>query len=354
MANVKNEKKKHSKFFFAAWSVVAFFAIATAIILVVLWNFLSAFEKSDARYYLDQVVDAIEAEEYEDAAALAHFEETEFFTQEQYINYLRETFSQDEDLRVLEAKAENPGEKVFRVKGKNGELRFVLTEQPNTLDFGLSSYTVKQQLGEGGTWTIEATAGVPVWVNGVELRDEHRVNKDVIPTMYTTLNDTSLAPKLAVYEVSGLYTTPNVSIDGEAPVITHDLENNRVTALIGTPAIPKDREEALLNAAKTYAYYISGDVSFNKVKAFLYKDTAFYTCLLDYSSYWYIDHDSATFENLAVTNYTEYSTTAYSAEISFDYRVKRGTYVNNVYPTHYRISFAEIDGKMMVVNIETL
>lgn len=352
---MEKARKKHTKFFTAAWIVAGLFAVVIGITLLVLWNFLSAFEKSDPRYYLDEVVTAIKEQRYDDAAVLTHFEESKFFTREQYNTYIKNTLGEDEELKIMEAKSEKEGERVFRVKGKSGELRFVLTEQPDTLGFGLSSYTVRQELGESGTWQITAPDTVTVSVNGTALDENYRVNKEVWPEQFGTLHDTSLAPRLAVYEVSGLYLKPEVTVSDPSAQVSYNEKETTVQISVTKEEIPVERNDAILKAAKTYAYFVSGDATLTNVAQLLYTDTAFYDSVKTYSSYWYISHDSATFEDLKMFNYTEYGADAFSAEVTFNYHVQRARgNINKIFPTHYRVSFAKIDGKVKVVNIEVL
>ncbi len=343
---MEKSKKKHTKFFTAAWIVTAFFALIIGITLIVLWNFLSAFEKSDPRYYIDEVVNAIEEKRYDDAAALSHFEESKFFSKSQYTSYIKDTLGEGTELKVMEAKSEKEGEKVYRVKGAKGELRFSLTEQPDTLGFGLSSYTVKQELGESGSWKITAPDNVPVLVNGIELDESYRADEAVWPAQFNTLHDTSLAPRLAVYRV-----------DVSGAEVQVDYSEKDCTAQISLikADVPQDRSDAILQAAKTYARFVSGDATLTNVAQLLYTDTEFYDSVKTYSSYWYISHDSAEFENLKILNYTEYGEDAFSAEVTFDYHVRRARgNIDKTYPTHYRVSFAKIDGAIRVVNIEVL
>lgn len=352
---MKKSKRKHTKFFTAAWIVAALFALIIGITLIVLWNFLSAFEKSDPRYYIDEVVTAIKEKRYDDAAALAHFEESKFFSKSQYASYIKDTLGEGTELKVMEAKSEKEGEKVYRVKGANGELRFSLTEQPDTLGFGLSSYMVKQELGESGSWKITAPDNVAVSVNGVELDESYRTDEAIWPAQFNTLHNTSLAPRLAVYKVDGLYIKPEVTVpDAEAQVDYSEKDCIAQISVIKAD-IPQDRSDTILKAAKTYARFVSGDATLTNVAQLLYTDTEFYDSVRTYSSYWYISHDSAEFENLKVLNYTEYGEDAFSAEVTFDYHVRRARgNIDKTYPTHYRVSFAKIDGAMKVINIEVL
>ena len=101
---MEKAKKKHSKFFVAAWILTGLFVLAISVILLILWNFLAAFEKSDPRHYIDEVVTAIEQQRYSEAAALSHFEESRFFTEKQYEAYIKETLGEGTKLKVMEAK----------------------------------------------------------------------------------------------------------------------------------------------------------------------------------------------------------------------------------------------------------
>ena len=349
----KKQKKPHSTFFKVAWGVVGVFVVMIFTALLILWNYLDNYERSDPRYYLDQVVTLLENKQYEEAARESGFEETTFFTFERFEEYVTDILGDSTDLRVVESKSDVENERNYRVVGENGELKFVLTEQPNTLGFGFSSYSVKLDLGSGGTWKIVAPDEIAVSVDGIELDDTYRLDEQMIPDPYETLLDTSLAPQLAVYEVSGLYTRPVVTAENAEIVYDEDNTTVRITDSLKTPAA--EREEMIINAAKTYAAFISGDAQMKDVAALLYDQTKFYESIKTYSSYWYIDHDSAEAENVKLFNYTEYAENAFSAEVTFDYRVKRTKgNINQVYPTHYRLSFMEVDGEIRLINIEVL
>lgn len=349
----KKAKKTHSTFFKAAWAFVGVMAVLIITVLLVLWNFLGNYERSDPRYYLDQVVTLLENKQYEEAAKRSGFEETTFFTFERFESYVTEVLGDTTDLKVLEMKSTQENERHYRVIGENGELKFILTEEPNTLGFGFSSYSVKIDLGSGGTWKIVAPQEIVVSVDDVVLDESYRIDEKMIPTPFETLKDDSVAPKLAVYEVSGLYTTPVVTAEN-AEIVYDEKENTvRITDSLKTPEA--SREEMIINAAKTYAAFISGDAQMKDVAALLYPETEFYDSIKTYSSYWYIDHDSAEAENVKLFNYTEYAQDVFSAEVTFDYRVKRTRgNINQVYPTHYRLSFMNIDGSIKLVNIEVL
>ena len=352
---MEKAKKKHSKFFVAAWILTGLFVLAISDILLILWNILAAFEKTDPRHYIDEVVTAIEQQRYSEAAALSHFEESRFFTEKQYEAYIKETLGEGTKLKVMEAKSETEGEKVYRIKGANGELRFILTEQPNTLGFGMSSYSVRQDFGESGTWKITAPSSVPLTVNGVPLDESFRISETSVPESYRTLHDTTLAPQLVVYEIDGLYTQPIIESKEAGTQISYSENDQTAQVSVIKESIPQEREDKILKAAKTYAYFVSGDATLTELSRLLYRETAFYDSVKTYSSYWYISHDSVAFENLNVSQYTEYGEDAFSAEVSFDYRVRRvRSNIDNTYPTHYRVSFATIDGALQVVNIEVL
>ncbi len=350
---VKSTKKTHSGFFKAAWMFVGIMAVLIITVLLVLWNFLGNYERSDPRYYLDQVVTLLENQKYEEAAKRSGFEETTFFTFERFESYIKEVLGDTPDMKVIEMKSPQENERHYRVIGENGEIKFILTEEPNTLGFGFSSYRVKINLGSGGTWKIIAPQKVAIEVDDVALDESYQIEEFIVPAPFETLKDVSLAPKFAVYEVSGLYTTPVVTAEN-AEIVYDEKENIvRITDSLKTPE--PAREELIIGAAKTYAAFISGDAQMKDVAALLYPETAFYDSIKTYSSYWYIDHDSAEAENVKLFNYTEYAEDVFSAEVTFDYRVKRTKgNINQVYPTHYRLSFMKIGEEIKLVNIEVL
>ena len=104
----KKAKKTHSTFFKAAWAFVGVMAVLIITVLLVLWNFLGNYERSDPRYYLDQVVTLLENKQYEEAAKRSGFEETTFFTFERFESYVTEVLGDTTDLKVLEMKKDEP------------------------------------------------------------------------------------------------------------------------------------------------------------------------------------------------------------------------------------------------------
>ena len=177
------------------------------------------------------------------------------------------------------------------MKCAKGELRFSLTAQPDSIGFGLSSYTVKQELGESGSWKITAPDNVPVLVNGIELDESYRADEAVWPAQFNTLHDTSLAPRLAVYRVDGLYVKPEVTVSGAEVQVDYSEKDCTAQISLIKADVPQDRSDAILQAAKTYARFVSGDATLTNVAQLLYTDTEFYDSVKTYSSYWYISHD---------------------------------------------------------------
>lgn len=349
----KNTVNQNSKFykFIAVFGI--FMGILTVGTLSVLWFFLSEYEKSDPRYPVSHTVNLIEKNDFSLAAENLNTEYTEFFTEDYFISYLENTFGKNGDVKVIKTKSEDENSYGYTLEGKNGKISIKAVKQKETLAFNLPKYALYADLGPQESWKISAPDNMQVKVNGVVLDTSHLTKEKFIPLPYQTMNDKSLAPALSAYAAKGIYGTPEIEAEGGE--ISIDSTEKTVIISDKSKEIPKERKDNLTYCAVKYANYISKDAQLSDINQFLYKDTQFYSHMQNYSNFWYIDHEVAKAENIQVLNYQEYSPTAYSAEIKFDYRIYQKEWnINKIYPTHYRISFAQIDGIEKVINIETL
>ena len=350
----RSEKTKKSagylKFAVKLSSVMAVFIIG---FLVFLWNFLASYEKSNPSYYTDNLISVLEKGDYKKAAEMLSFEESEFFNFNHRTEFIQHIVGGKEDITVSKVKSESKDVLNYIVKGENGNIPFSLTKEENSLPFNMSGYSISLNLEKTSPWKIAVSdTALAVKVNGVSVTDKYLSSETSVPYSYKTLNNNDIAPKLKTYIIDGLYTPPQITCDN-GKIFTDP--KNRTVFITLSSEISEELKTLVENSAVTYAKFISNDVSRTAVMSMIYKDTHFYASVANFSPSWYVDHDSAQAENIEIFDYTEYSPDAFSVQIKFDYRIKQSQWnINKVYPTHYRMSFAKIDGQFKIINIEVI
>ena len=111
------------------------------------------------------------------------------------------------------------------------------------------------------------------------------------------------------------------------------------------------REWGATNAATTYAKFIARDANRNAILALVYKDTALYSALKNFSNYWFTPHDSYEFKDLKVFNHYQYTESDFTCEVSFQPVYYRKNKTFNWEPAHYRITFIKIEDTWKVVSL---
>lgn len=332
------------------------FALSMAILaaagLCRLWAFLSAYEKSYPSYKAGQIADLLGSGDYLSAADMIGIEYDRFNSREHTAKALQQVVGGAAKLKTSE-KNLGDGRYSYKIKGENGEISLIAQPSGNKSLFGFKEYITTADPSDFSNWDIAALQNTGVYVNGVKLSSEHSANKKVAPPGFGTILNEDVIPSLNSYTLTNIYLTPEIVAN--TGTIQTDRSTHTAVVTVFSDNIPPARSDLIKNTAVTYANFISDDAGFSQIAGYLYKETGFYNSLKDFSNFWYVEHDSATAENINIFNYCEYSDSAFSAEITFDYRIRQALWnINKVYPAHYRVSFVNIDGTMKAVNIESL
>lgn len=324
------------------------------------WNYLVEYEKSNPQHAVREILTLYQAGDYAGAMARAGVKESGFFTASEYEAYVKKALGDLDEVKIYETQAE--GKKAYRLKGSSGSgIRFVLDEMSGKLKYGLPLYQAKEDTVATQSWQIYAPPHVKVNVNGTELTQEYRAQNAKGCSAFDGLKDAGLAPVQSVYKITGLINPPEISLSGIPKEEYHMQASDGTISITLYPSDVKRvlYEEIALETAKTYAKFVSRDAKFAELKKYLYPETKFYDSIRNYSNYWYIEHDSISFENVKVQNTVEYSETHFSTEVSFDFVVNKSATekmraFSRTYPTGYRLSFLKIENGWQAANIEIL
>lgn len=327
------------------------------LVLIFLWSFLSEYEKTNPQNPIQEYVTLIKKKDYQAAMEFAGVAASQYFSVAEYERYVKEQVGSFDTLTTDEVASENPKERHFELKGDgDGAIKFILTKSDETLKFNFSGYQLKQAEIEKFSYTIDLPKGkIPV-VNGVALKPDNIIEEDRLVAAFDSLKDKTLIPTTVRYQVEGLVFPPEISVVGldENSYICNILPSYAAQIRLIPDVKSKEQYEALaVNTAKAYAKYISRDIEWDELKAYVNEKTSFFSAIKAYSNVWTVEHNAPVFENLTVKNTVEYSKAHFQTEVSFDYIITKGK-LKKVYPTKYILSFAKVGNDFKLANLESL
>lgn len=325
-----------------------------SIVLVWLWSYLEKYENSTPQHYIDEFIELLYNDDISEVMTNAGVEKTTFFNASDYKKYITDTLGNDISAIVTYEVGEESGKKLYELSSNAKDaIRIELTEEKNGSDDGFSSYTVKHIDISYNEMIIRAPEYVTVLANGIKLTDKYET-ESIAKSNFLHVKDKSFIPKFNEYKISGFIHSPIIEVDKlDKSRYKIDGESD-ITITIYPPTDEKSKIEAIAsNAAKSYAKFISKDGSFSDYAKYLLKESEYYNIVRGFDNNWYIEHDGFGFESFSVQNVIEYSQKAYSAEVKFDYVIKRKN-IRRVYNTNYKISFIKVGDSYKIVNLEVL
>ena len=326
-------------------------SIIIAISLVVLWQFLLQFEKSTPRYALDNYFINLQEKNYDAIKNNSNFTPDEFNTWEDYFEYLQNNLGYNNSellYRQTVSEKENNAKSyiVYHNDEKIGIINLKLNEN-NTYDAYVNAnyeYNYK----------IITPKFIDVFVNGVKLSNQNTTIETTAIKEFQELNEN--APSIITYTLPPMLFVPEIT--GKTPNgDVQKIEFNEDENIININAIIDDKtkkiyEEKLISTAKDLATFITGDNDYWGIEKHLYPNAKIINSINDYSSYWYIDHQSFDFSNIIVEDLIKTSETTFTGVISFDYHIikdLRGK--NHTFPSKYRMDFAKNNDEWYLIDL---
>lgn len=352
-------RKPKTAFFHVVVIIVIFCMLTVTCLLTFLWTYLSVYEQSNPKTYVQEVLNAYRKGDYSHAMELAQVESKDFFDVEQYEAYVKKTLGDYSSVHLFEISVEDG--KIFELKGSGGALRFALEEHPNALPFGMSSYSLRQETVPTTEYTVYTPSHGNVLVNGKPLDAAKYQHGQEPVAIFSVLKDPALVPSLNAYRLPGFVERPELALEGKQEgEYRFEWSGNVATFTLVPSGNTEEVQKAAENAGKLYARFVSKDASFAEFAKVLHRETVYYDVIRTYSNLWTIPHNSYRFEDFQFESISEYSKDAYSAVVSFDYVVFKDRSeegyrnITKHYPAKYRISLLRIDSAFRVVNIEVL
>lgn len=214
----------------------------------------------------------------------------------------------------------------------NGEdvARATLTPKEKGGILGLSFYEVRELAG-----TKELTILVPsdakVSVSGSELNALDIKNTNVIPKELKKLKDYPKniikIPTYDEYFVGGLFSMPDAQEievtfpDGGKAESVFIQENSVIAGKPASKELIESVTERITLITQKYSYYMSDDLGWNGFKGYLVNTSPVYDRLRTLEVYWYTNHNSTRFENMAIDDFFVFSDEFISLRLTYDYVV---------------------------------
>lgn len=351
----RTKKRRLSRY---AKGLIAFtflLAILVTIVLFVLWNILSNYEKTTPRAALDAYFSNLYSQKYDPILKESGFVADELNTEEDYIALLHSIYGSDSQAltyRQVAMSSEEPGQKyaVYSGEEKLGEVILIADEKAR------HGWTARSAYDYMLPYTITAPGHAEVMVNGQPLSQQ---DPDAVITPVATfvdLPDPEQIPYTVTYQTEPTLAIPEffAATPGGLPCdVTVDQETHTVNV-----AVPVSQEQidaytpVAESVSKVYANYVSEDASFGDLSVHLYPDTPLFGKMGSFYAGWYANHDSFAFRDMVVSNFVSTSDTTFTADISFVYEVYMGAEMHE-FPTLYHLSFAQYNGEWRLLDLQT-
>lgn len=345
------------------WRFLLIFLCVMALIgaasSAVLWHALVEYEAATPTAAIRRYFSRLEAGDYSALYKAEGGPFTVFEGEAEYEAYLRGLYDgHDLEQTALVWKGEDAAQRSLYavLDGKTTVARLALI--PNTADGGEAWQvkTVTQPLAMCG---ITAPDYLTVLVNGVPLEEAYCTGRTSVPA-YAGLADADAVPQTARYRVEGLLLEPEITAqkpDGTPCRVSEAGETEDGGRAFSVQARPDPGFEAegrrlAEEAAKTYAAFISEDVSRAALSRLLVPDTEFAARIGEYYAGWYVDHNGYEYRDLTVGDLREYAPDAFGCSVSFTYVVHLGSR-EHAYPSRYEVVFLNTDDGWRLANLTT-
>ncbi len=330
-------------------AVALILAVAVWGVLDTLWHSMETFEANSEIGAVTEYFNHFAAGDYETAAQTSDFTFGEKNSKEDYIRYLKDSFGSDfSDLRFAGRDGDTPGEKIYRIYSGNkciGQVRLV----PHN---GKRNWKVIAMVDYIDPITVTAPASVNVTANGFTLTEgTPSVNPD-----FEGVKDVFEVPQRLTYTLEGYLYEPQlkgVTRDGVECSLVKDEDGNGTMTVPPSEQQKTEYETVMQDFSKLYACYIAKDSTFARLKAKMDASTPLYQAVRTFSNYWYNTHSGYEFRNWEFTDVECSGDGFFAGTVRFDHIVFwRGEEKN--YPSAYRLSFRQVDGKWLLVDMKYL
>jgi len=339
------------KVFWKIYGVLVVLGIVLSVTLfVVFWNFLTAYEKSQPKHEMENVINLFEAGDSAQIVKYMTYNLTTFENDDTIIKYLDSLLMDGQWTFEQKTGAYSKNTPVYKVKKDGVAVATVtLLKSSDKAEFKMDKWEL-QSIGDilstPDDYVITAPTGSAIYVNGIALPNQYITEKNIaIPDLAPTSKYTSV-PTMVRYRVAGLYQKPQILAVGVVLntelVATYENEHTLRFAFESNQEFNASQENRIIEITQIYGRYVINDAKFASLSPYIVANSDSYKFLNTISSIniWYGNHSLPEFVNLIVNNYQIYTTNCYSCDISFTltFILANKTFQ---YPTNLRYYFVK-------------
>ena len=199
----------------------------------------------------------------------------------------------------------------------------------------------------GTAYRITVPSDSTVTANGAALTADDISTAGISAVAEGLLPAGVTAPTLTEYTVYSETGAPQFSVTdryGNAQEITESGENAWSCSLPDTPGLKEKYEEKVVPLAQQLARLSAKTISKDSMLKYCAKNSPARENINNFDDSTGKNKKPESFENIASSNYYQYSDTCFSCHVSFDYLSKFTAEVTKTYPTSYTLYFTQEDG----------
>ena len=211
-------------------------------------------------------------------------------------------------------------------------------------------------------FTLQIPSNYTVVVNGTEITGSENwlAEKNQEITELKNIPEELFAkPYMNLYKVavlSGGLEIEAKNFAGETVPLEYDESSMTYSGNFAvSESIQGEYTQIAIDGAKTYAGFMSNDISMSSFLSRIIKGTQMYQDMSEYRQYWYTDHDSTAFENVEAYDLRVYGENCFSCAVYFDYWIygQRGKPdFQQKLETNTRIWYVRTNGSWYMADIE--
>lgn len=316
--------------------------ILLAVGTVLLWYLHSAlarYEGSTVESALRTYLEWVETENYQAIYEAAGFTETPLNGKEQYLAYLKTLYGDAKELTLRE-KPTADGTKQYSLY--SGKQKLANLQAKLSTEGAGDTWYIVTGLNYLKPYTIVASDDVRLTVNGKPIAELSLPSKEIQSTVFPTVEDAEVTlPVIREYTLENLLAPPTVqglALSGDACSVVSDGQAIHVYSA-DTAVLQQANKELAIEAATTYAEFVSGDNTRAQALKYIHKSSRLYQTVRTYSSSWFGEHNSHEFRDITVSNYHCYASTDFSCLVSFQPVYTRNGRVIMGVPVRYQMTF---------------
>ncbi len=361
LKNVLQRLKQAPLFWKIYAAAVGLSAVCIAAALIVLWNFLAAFEKSQPDRLVKEIVTGLNSDKTEYITDSVEGFLSEFETGDKIKNDIIGELSDGEWTYIKRMDIytnENPVYQLNR-DGKNSGT-VTLKQSDKKGSFNMAEYEIDDVdivMPDTSDYTITVPEGAAVTVNDIELSDSYISQKDAECPDLANLEDITDVPGMTVYTVKGLVKEADIkavgSVHKEELDIAHREQektdegvvcNNITFSFENNKELVADQTERIKEISKAYSLFANHAIGLGELSKYIIPSSPAYKYMkmVADNNIWSIGRTEGDISGFEILNCQVYSEECFSCEVKFNYVVQT-VIKKEEFPTYVKYVFVKKD-----------